>query len=193
MDRPARAEKIFASPLPGNDAAAVALSRAIETALLNQAPDVEVTTPRAIDTQIETDLLKACQGDGDDSSCVVNFAQSMGVDLVMRPQLAALGATSILTLSLYNAKKAALVAQGQRTATKAEDLLDQVPALVAEVARAGGVRVVERRPRPTPYLAWSAIGAGGLVVATSGIVHAIAFAREGDYQAAKLDRPEARD
>lgn len=190
----AHAARIFVAPLPGDDPEALALTRAVETAVLKRVVDADVVTPRALDTKVELELLKACQS-GDDTSCVVDFAQSMGVDWVIRPQLAALGDRVILTLSLYDGQRAALVGQGERHAPRArpEQLLEEVPDLVVEVARAGRLRVIVPRAPAPPVLAFTALGAGALVVLASAATHALTFAvLEPSYQKAEMSRDDAR-
>lgn len=190
----ARADRIFVAPIPGDDPEAAALSRSLETAVLKRVLDADVVTPRALDTQVEMELLKACRT-GDDTSCVVDFAQSMGVDWVLRPQLGSVGDRAILTVSLYDGQRAALVGQGERHAPKdaPERLLEQVPDLVTEVAGAAGLRVVVPRPPAPPLVAWGAVGGGALLLVVSGATHVLAFAVfEPSYEKAEMTRDQAR-
>jgi hypothetical protein len=120
---------------------------------------------------------------------VVDFAQGMGVDLVMRGQLQHLGDQRILTISLFDGKRAALLGQAQKKAGDASGLVDQVPAMVADVAKAGNLRVVVDTVNATPYLAYSELGGGIVVGLASLAVHGFAFAiAEPAYEGATYDR-----
>jgi hypothetical protein len=199
----AQATRIFVAPVApagseaqgaAGDGAAAALTAAIEASVLKRIAGADVVTPRALDTQLELDLVRACRT-GDDTSCVAELAEAMGVDLVLRPQLAVLGRRAILTLSLYDGARAALLGQAQRDTPRErpEELLEQVPDLVAEVGRAAGLRVITPRPKALPALALAELGAGGLLLLGAGAVHLFAFlAAEPAYQGAELSRDEAR-
>lgn len=179
-------------PAPGLSPVEVeAFTRAIESAALKRIVGVDVVTPRALDTKLELDLVKACDS-GDDSACVVDFAQAMGVQYVLRATLGRLGDASLLTVSLYDGRRAALLGQGQRTEASMERLLGVVPDLVVEVAKASGLAVVVDRPRATPYLAIAEITGGGVVLLGSAATHAVAFLLiEPAYNRADLARGDA--
>jgi hypothetical protein len=193
----AHARGMFVAPVPPargevTEAEADALTRAIESAVLAKVIGVEVVTPRALDAKLEIDLVRACET-GDDASCVVDFAQSMGVDYVLRPSLERLGDTRVLTVSLYDGRRAALLGQGSRTGPSAERLLDDVRGLVTEVARAGGLSVVVERPRSSPVGPIAEIASGSVVLLGSAATHAVALlVVEPSYQRAEFDRDGAR-
>jgi hypothetical protein len=190
---PAHATSIFVAPVPsggaGGDDTAQVLTRTIETAVLQKLVGVDIVTPRALESKLDADLAKACTGEGDDASCVVDFAQAMGVDYVMRTQLAHLGDARVLTISLYSGKRAALIGQAQKKATRIEELVDDAPNLVAEVAKAADLRTVVEAPKTVPYLAYSEIGGGAVVLLASAATHAIAFGLvEPAYEKASFDK-----
>lgn len=154
---PAEASSIFVGPVPGDSDSSRALTSAIETAILKTALDANVVTPRALDSQLEIDLAKACVTDGDDAACVVNFAQALGVDYVVQSRLGRLGDLSLLTIAIYDGKKAGLLAQGVRRAPshRPDVLLDGVDGLVAELALAANLRVADESSGPPPVAAYA--------------------------------------
>ncbi len=194
---PAHAASLFVAPVPPpteEDApAAKALTSAVETAVLKKVVEADVVTPSALDTKLEIDLVTACRGDGDDAACVVDFAQGMGVDYVVRTTLARLGHTRILTIAVYDGHRAALLGQAQRKAERAEDLVDAVPDAVVEAAKAAELRVVVERVKAPPYLAYGALAGGAVVLAGSLAAHAVALGVfEADYEKAAYTRDQAR-
>lgn len=194
--RPAAAIGMFVAPVPPVRGVVTAVeaetfTRTIESAVLKKVVGVDVVTPRALDTKLELDLVKACDT-GDDTACVVDFAQSMGVQYVLRSTLARLGDTSLLTVSLYDGRRAALLAQGQRTATATQGLLGEVPGLVLEVARAADLTVVVEKPKAPPYVAIAEVTGGSVVLLGSVATHLVSFLLiEPSYNRADFSRSDA--
>lgn len=194
----ARATSMFVAPVPAvrgavSQAEADALSRAIESAVLARVIGIDdVVTPSALDAKLEIDLAKACTT-GDDASCVVDFAQSLGVQYVMRPSLSRLDGTSMLTISLYDGKRASLLGQGMRQARETSRLLDEMRPLVAEVAQAAGLNVAVERPKPSAVPAIIEITSGSVLVVASAVTHAMSLlVVEPGYQRAEFTRDDAR-
>ena len=188
----ALASTIFVAPVPGDNDGV--LTRAVETAVLKKVAGADVVTPRALDTKLEIDLVKACNGEsasGDDASCVVDFAQGMGVDYVLRTTLAKLGDQRVMTMSIYHGHRAALLGQAQRKESSFAELVDDVPDLVKEVARSAELRVVVDDIKSPPYVAYGEVGGGVVLVAGSALAHVAAFLLENDYESAKYDRDTA--
>jgi hypothetical protein len=192
----ARATSVFVAPVPPvrgavSDVEAGAMTRAIESAVLARVVGVDVVTPSALDAKLEIDLVKACNT-GDDASCVVDFAQSMGVQYVMRSSLTRLDGTSLLTVSLYDGKRAALLGQGQRSARATAELLKDARPLVVEVAQSAGLSVTVERPQPSAVLPVLEIAGGTAIVIGSAAAHLLSFfVFEAAYQRAEYTAEEA--
>lgn len=194
----ARATSMFVAPVAPSrgvvsESEADAMTRAVESAVLAKVVGVDVITPAALDNKLELDLINACKaGAADDASCVVDFAQSMGVQYVLRSSLVKLDDTSVLTISLYDGRRASLLGQASRTDRSAAKLLSTVPGLVAEVAQSGGLSVVAERPRPSAAMPIAEIVGGSVVVLGSALTHVVSFlVVEPAYQRAEFDRQAA--
>jgi hypothetical protein len=193
----ARATSVFVAPVPAvrgavSETEAAAMTRAIESAVLARIVGVDVVTPSALDAKLEIDLVKACST-GDDTSCVVDFAQSMGVQYVMRSSLTRLDGTSLLTVSLYDGQRAALLGQAQRSARATSELLAQARPVVVEVAQSAGLSVVVERQKPSALVPALEIGGGALVVLGSAATHVVSLlVVEPTYADAEFTRDEAR-
>lgn len=191
----ANATRLLVAPLPGeaNGGFAAVLSRAVESAALDRLQDVEVVTPGALEQKLELDMVKACTGDGDDAACVVEFAAAMGVDYVLRQRLSEVKGDLHLTLSLYDGARAQLVAQGTRAApADAPDrLLEQVPALVVEIARKARMPVAEDDGGPSVAGA-ALLGTGALGLALGVLGASGSALLDAQYFDAQLDRDGAR-
>lgn len=193
----ARATSVFVAPVPAvrgavTEVEAGAMTRAIESAVLARIVGVDVVTPSALDAKLEIDLVKACET-GDDTSCVVDFAQSMGVQYVMRSSLTRLDGTSLLTVSLYDGKRAALLGQAQRSAPVTSALLAEARPLVVEVAQSAGLSVVMEQPKRQALVPALEIGGGLVLVLGSAATHAVSlFVIEPQYTNAEFTRDEAR-
>ncbi|MCC7069710.1 MAG: hypothetical protein IT383_00195 [Deltaproteobacteria bacterium] len=191
----AHAARLLITPVPGETQGGVAelMSRAVESAALEQLPDLVVLTPAALEQQLELGLARACAGDGDDAACVVEFAAALDADWVLRPRLSEAQGSMHLTLSLFDGKRAELVAQATRSARVGEvdRLREQVPGLVADVARKARIPLVA--PSAGPSVAGVAlVGGGALALALGALGAGGSLLVEGQYLGAHLDRAQAR-
>lgn len=191
----ARATRLLIAPLPGEAQGGVAalLSRAVETAALEQLPDVVVVTPGAIEQKLELDLARACNGDGDDAACVVEFAAALNADFVLRQRLSEAQGALHLTLSVYDGARAELIAQGTRSAPagEVERLAEQIPGLVVDVANKAHLPVVAAHAGPSlAGIALVGTGAAGLALGALGAGGTLLV--EAQYLDARLDRDGAR-
>lgn len=190
----AHATRLLIAPVPGEalGGAAAVMSRAVESAALEHLPDLVVLTPAALEQQLELGLARACAGDGDDAACVVEFAAALDADWVLRPRLSEAQGSMHLTLSLFDGKRAELVAQATRAAPvgSVDRLTAQVPALVVDVARKARIPVVPIAAGPSAAgIALVSTGAVGLALGALGGGGSVLM--EAQYLGAKLDRDAA--
>ncbi len=168
------------------------VSRAVESAALEALPDMVVLTPAALEQQLELGLARACAGDGDDAACVVEFAAALDADWVLRPRLTEAQGSLHLTLSLFDGKRAELVAQATRSARvgAVDALTAQVPGMVVDVARKARIPVAEAARAPSPA-SLALVGGGVAGVALGVIAGGGSTLVEAQYLGARLDRGQA--
>lgn len=192
---PAHATRLLIAPLPGEAQGGVAavLSRAVESAALDRLPDLVVLTPTALEQQLELGLARACAGEGDDAACVIEYAAALDADWVLRQRLSEAQGSLHLTLSLFDGKRAELVAQATRSAP-ADDvdrLTREVPALVTELAKKARIPVAVEPLGPSP-VGLALVGAGATGLALGALAAGGSLFVESQYLGAQLDRDGAR-
>ncbi len=187
---PGTASKMFFAPGAGADEESP-LSRAVESAVLQQAPAVSLITMRALSQQLDLNVMRACSADSD-GACVTQFAEALDVDYILRPSMATLGDVVVLTLTLFDGRSAQLLAQAQRQApaNAPAQLLPQVSDIVKEVLRAGDVLA---RPPPTPLPIAAITGAvvGGAGLVGGSVMLGLAAWQQARYQNAELNQGDA--
>lgn len=192
---PVHATRLLIAPLPGEAHGGVAavLSRAVESAALERLPDLVVLTPAALEQQLELGLARACAGDGDDAACVIEFASALDADWVLRQRLSEVQGSLHLTLSLFDGKRAELVAQATLSAPAGDvdRLVRQAPQLVVEVARKARIPVTEEPAGPS-LAGLALVGAGATGVALGALGAGGSLLVESQYLGAHLDRDGAR-
>ena len=191
----AAATRMLVAPMPGeaNGGLPAVVARAVESAALNHLPDVEVVTPGALEQKLELDLARSCAGEGDDAACVVEFASALGVDYVLRQRLSQVGGATHLTLSLYDGARPQLLAQGSRSAASddADHLLDQIPALLVEVAKKARLPVDDAQAG-LPVLGLALVGGGAVGLALGALGAGASALVDAQYFDAKLYRDSSR-
>lgn len=198
---------------PADAAVATALTRVIESEVIQAAPDVDVMTWRAVAATLETAEVADCLGDAQTAACASEIGGALGVDLIVSPHLSSLGSVRVLTVSVYRMGDATVAGQATRRVPKDDDdgLFDAAASAVDEALVAADLRVVAReraeslhavRPdddvRGSPSaLPWVVAGAGvstgALLALAGGALHAgVLLAWSGPYERGELDLEKAR-
>lgn len=154
--------KVALVPLPAGEGvtekSAVAISEAI-TGEIRRVPGVKLITQDEIKALLGLEQQKQFLGCTADS-CMAELGGALGVDRLVTGSLNKVGETWMFGLKALDVKKAMVVAQSDRRVRKGtiDDMIDQIPAMVAELfgaaAVAGPVRTVEppkadpARPEP---------------------------------------------
>lgn len=193
------ATRILVTPIPGSakDDTARTLTRAVETAIAAAVDEGEIVTPQALDTAVEIAAARDCVGDDNSavvSSCLSELADAIDVEFIARPSLGRLGSELVLTLTLLDGARAVVVAQAQRRAdaSSPEALLDQIPGLAKEVAKAADIAATGKKKRTVPVAAIGVSVGGAVVAAVGAVALGVRGSLAGDYEDGDLDRDDAR-
>jgi hypothetical protein len=181
----ARPVRVLVAPVASDEdpGSAATLSHEIETSVREASADLDVVTTSAIDTKVALGCLT-----GDDTSCIVELADSAGVDAVIRSHLGHVGRETVLTLAVIDGKHASVLAQSSRrvAANNTAHLLDELPGLAAEVLHKAGL---VSRPIAIP-VTLTVVGGVVLAGAALGVVASTLWTL--DYNNAKLTRDDAK-
>ena len=181
----ARPVRVLVAPVASEDdpGSAATLSQEIATAVREASADIDVVTTSAIDTKIALGCLS-----GDDTACIVELADSAGVDAVIRSHVGHVGRETVLTLAVIDGKHARVLAQGSRrvAANNTAHLLDVLPDLASEVLRKA--KLIERSLAAPIALT----SVGGVVAVGAAIGVAASAVWTLNYNNASLTRADAR-
>jgi hypothetical protein len=186
---PAQATRIFVAPVQADDAAvATTWGAAVESALHEALPGVELVTRQALDAVVAVENARDCLAVDGVTSCLSELADALDVDFLARASYGRLGAQHVLTVSLVDGRRAVVVAQGQRSAVDPEVLWETVPGLVREVLEGAGLLA-----RPPSLLGPGVVVGAGVGVALLGAgAWLLREELAPAYAAGRFDRSQAR-